>query len=244
MHRQAGREAEYQYFDITNWTEKWTMGGHTALMSIWHRPLHAMIEAFTGAGFRITVISEPEPDPAARELFPEAIAAKPRFLCFLFFVLQADWRPTGTVHRGRLPSSLQIMTVGEVLVSVRKFDGRPHRHRPMARLGEDEHGVRLGGAGAAGHALSPRCLVDRAGHHGRPGLDPLRRGPKPVVHVTTGYIDSDTAEQATRRNGDQPPLTDPPEVHRFAQRPVPVTGQPARDASLSEISNDLCGHLG
>ncbi|MER5794742.1 class I SAM-dependent methyltransferase [Streptomyces sp. NPDC001980] len=90
MHRQAGREAEYQYFDTTNWTEEWTMGGQTALISIWHRPLHAMTEAFTGAGFRITAISEPEPDPAARELFPEVIAAKPRFLCFLFFVLQAD----------------------------------------------------------------------------------------------------------------------------------------------------------
>lgn len=90
MHRQAGREAEYNYFDTTNWTEEWTMGGQTALMSLWHRPLHAMIEAFTAAGFRITDISEPEPDPAARELFPETIAAKPRFLCFLFFVLQAD----------------------------------------------------------------------------------------------------------------------------------------------------------
>lgn len=80
MHRQAGREAEYDYFDTTHWTDEWTMGGRTALMGIWHRPLHAMIEAFTGAGFRITVISEPEPDPAARELFPEAIAAKPRAL--------------------------------------------------------------------------------------------------------------------------------------------------------------------
>ena len=54
------------------------------------RPLHAMTEAFTEARFRITVISEPEPDPAARELFPEAIAAKPRLLCFLFFALQAE----------------------------------------------------------------------------------------------------------------------------------------------------------
>jgi SAM-dependent methyltransferase len=88
MHRQAGREAEN--LDTTNWTEEWTLGGQTALMSIWHRPLHAMIEAFTGAGFRISVISEPDPDPAARELFPEVIAAQPRFLCFLFFVLQAD----------------------------------------------------------------------------------------------------------------------------------------------------------
>ena len=34
------------------------------------------------------VISEPEPAPAARELFPDEIAARPRFLGFLFFVLQ------------------------------------------------------------------------------------------------------------------------------------------------------------
>jgi SAM-dependent methyltransferase len=90
IHREAGREAECNYFDTTNWTVEWTVGGHTALVSRWNRPLHAMVEAFTGAGFRITVISEPEPDPAAREMFPEAIAAEPRFLCFLFFVLQAD----------------------------------------------------------------------------------------------------------------------------------------------------------
>ncbi|MFE6065387.1 class I SAM-dependent methyltransferase [Streptomyces sp. NPDC056525] len=90
IHREAGREAEHNYFDTTKWTVEWTIGGHTALVSRWNRPLHAMIDAFIGAGFRITVISEPEPDPAAREMFPEAIAAKPRFLCFLFFVLQAD----------------------------------------------------------------------------------------------------------------------------------------------------------
>ncbi|MFJ9898440.1 class I SAM-dependent methyltransferase [Streptomyces sp. NPDC091280] len=90
IHREAGREAECNYFDTTKWTVEWTIGDHTALVSRWHRPLHEMIKAFTEAGFRITVISEPEPDPAAREMFPEAIAAEPRFLCFLFFVLQAD----------------------------------------------------------------------------------------------------------------------------------------------------------
>jgi hypothetical protein len=47
-----------------------------------------MTDAFTAAGFRIAVISEPEPVPAALELFPD-LAAKPRFLCFLFFVLEA-----------------------------------------------------------------------------------------------------------------------------------------------------------
>ncbi|KUN55611.1 RNAse [Streptomyces canus] len=36
------------------------------------------------------------------------------------------------------------MTVAEVLVSVRKFDGLLHWHHPMVRLGEDEHGVWLG----------------------------------------------------------------------------------------------------
>ncbi|MER8114281.1 class I SAM-dependent methyltransferase [Streptomyces sp. NPDC094031] len=88
MHRQAGREAEYNYFDTTNWTDEWTMSGRSALMSRWHRPLHAMTDAFGAAGFRITVISEPAPDAAARELFPEALTAAPRFLCFLFFVLE------------------------------------------------------------------------------------------------------------------------------------------------------------
>ena len=57
-------------------------------MSFWHRPLPAMTDAFTAVGFRIAVISEPGPAPAARELFPEQIAAKPRFL---FFVLHASY---------------------------------------------------------------------------------------------------------------------------------------------------------
>jgi hypothetical protein len=87
FHREAGRETDY--FATYNWTEEWTMGGQTALMSFWHRPLHAMTDAFTAAGFRIAVISEPLPAPAARELFPDDLGAKSAFLCFLFFVLQA-----------------------------------------------------------------------------------------------------------------------------------------------------------
>jgi SAM-dependent methyltransferase len=87
MHREAGRKADY--FETSNWTEDWPMGGKAVPMSFWSRPLHAMTDAFTAAGFRIAVISEPAPAPAARELFPDELAAKPRFLCFLFFVLQA-----------------------------------------------------------------------------------------------------------------------------------------------------------
>ena len=84
---QAGPGADY--FATRKWSFEWTFGGHRALMSFWHRPLHAMTDAFTAAGFRIAVISEPSPAPGARELFPAELEAKPRFLCFLFFVLEA-----------------------------------------------------------------------------------------------------------------------------------------------------------
>jgi SAM-dependent methyltransferase len=84
MQHVAGRKPNY--FATANRTEEWTMGGHTARMSFWNRPLHAMSDAFTAAGFRIAVISEPPPAPEARERFPDA---PPVFLAFLFFVLQA-----------------------------------------------------------------------------------------------------------------------------------------------------------
>ncbi|MBB4942491.1 ubiquinone/menaquinone biosynthesis C-methylase UbiE [Streptosporangium album] len=87
---QAGPGASY--FATRQSFDEWTLGGHSALMSFWSRPLHAMTGAFTAAGFRITVISEPFPAPGARELFPDVFADRPSgaFLCFLFFVLQAD----------------------------------------------------------------------------------------------------------------------------------------------------------
>jgi SAM-dependent methyltransferase len=84
---QAGPGADY--FATRKWSFEWTFGGHSAPMSFWHRPLHAMTDAFTAASFRIAVISEPSPAPGAGELFPAELEAKPRFLCFLFFVLQA-----------------------------------------------------------------------------------------------------------------------------------------------------------
>ena len=77
------------YFETRQRTEEWTMGGQTTQLTFWDRPLHAMTDAFTAAGFRISVISEPDPVPEARELFPE-LAERPRFLCFLFFILHAE----------------------------------------------------------------------------------------------------------------------------------------------------------
>jgi SAM-dependent methyltransferase len=89
IQRLDGRRTNY--FETYNWTEEWTMGGQTAVMSFWNRPLHAMTDAFTAADFRISVISEPQPVPAARELFPDELAKFPSgtFLSFLFFVLEA-----------------------------------------------------------------------------------------------------------------------------------------------------------
>jgi SAM-dependent methyltransferase len=89
MQRQDGREPNY--FATYNRAEEWTMGDHTARMSFWTRPLHAMTDAFSAAGFQIAVISEPPPAPEARELFPDVFAnlKSGSFLCFLFFVLLA-----------------------------------------------------------------------------------------------------------------------------------------------------------
>ena len=78
------------YFQTRKRTEEWTMGGQSAELTFWDRPLHAMTDAFIAAGFRINVISEPAPAPAAYERFPEEFEgrASGRFLAFLFFVLQ------------------------------------------------------------------------------------------------------------------------------------------------------------
>lgn len=50
-----------------------------------------MTDAFTAAGFRISVISEPPFVPEARKVFPEELReiTGTRFLSFLFFVLEA-----------------------------------------------------------------------------------------------------------------------------------------------------------
>jgi SAM-dependent methyltransferase len=78
------------YFATRQWSFEWALGGRNVLLSLWHRPLHAMSDAFTAAGFRITTISEPAVAPdTPRELLPDNVADKRRFLCFLFFVLRA-----------------------------------------------------------------------------------------------------------------------------------------------------------
>ncbi|SDK39836.1 Methyltransferase domain-containing protein [Lentzea albidocapillata subsp. violacea] len=83
------READY--FATTKWSDEYNFNGQKAVLTYWHRPLHAMTDAFTAAGFRTAVISEPPPAPEAHELFPDEMARFPSgaFLSFLFFVLEA-----------------------------------------------------------------------------------------------------------------------------------------------------------
>lgn len=87
IQRQAGRGTNY--FETYDWTEEWTIRGQSAQLRFWNRPLHAMTDAFTAAGFLVSVIGEPMPLPAARELFPEEFRAFTTSPNFLFFVLHA-----------------------------------------------------------------------------------------------------------------------------------------------------------
>jgi ubiquinone/menaquinone biosynthesis C-methylase UbiE len=78
------------YHATTSYSFEWTLRGQTAQMHFWRRPLHAMTGAFTAAGFHIATISEPQPDPAARELFPDDFDHLSTGMSFIFFVLDAD----------------------------------------------------------------------------------------------------------------------------------------------------------
>jgi SAM-dependent methyltransferase len=90
------QEPRPDYSATTSYTFDWTLNGQSVPMRFWRKPLHAMTDAFTTAGFRLAVISEPQPDPAARELFPDDfhdLSTKP---CFLFFVVEAPPSATGS----------------------------------------------------------------------------------------------------------------------------------------------------
>ncbi|WP_086826964.1 class I SAM-dependent methyltransferase [Allokutzneria sp. NRRL B-24872] len=77
------------YFEVEKWADDYVFAGQKAVLTYWHRPLHAMTDAITAAGFRISVISEPHPAPEAYDLFPDDFQDRKAFLCFLFFVLEA-----------------------------------------------------------------------------------------------------------------------------------------------------------
>ncbi|MFD6287611.1 class I SAM-dependent methyltransferase [Streptomyces sp. NPDC060205] len=83
------RNPRPDYFATTSYTFDWLLDGQSIPMRLWRKPLHAMIDAFTTAGFRLSVLSEPQPDPAARALFPDGFRDLSTTPCFLFFVVEA-----------------------------------------------------------------------------------------------------------------------------------------------------------
>lgn len=77
------------YFAVTRYSENYTLAGREVVLTFWHRPLHAVADAFTGAGFRVTTLSEPPPAPGTpAELLPPDLPSG-RFVGFLFLALEA-----------------------------------------------------------------------------------------------------------------------------------------------------------
>lgn len=80
---------EADYFALTKYSEDYVFGDQTVWLTFWHRPLHAMADAFAAAGFRIAMISEPPPAPnTPPELLPPDLDGR-SFIGFLFFALEA-----------------------------------------------------------------------------------------------------------------------------------------------------------
>jgi SAM-dependent methyltransferase len=115
------RNPRPDYFATTSYAFKWTFNGRSIPMRFWRKafnrtfnrqsmpmrfwrkPLHAMTDAFTTAGFRLSVISEPQPDPAARELFPDTfddLSTRPTFLFFVVEVPPSTTPSADSASRG------------------------------------------------------------------------------------------------------------------------------------------------
>lgn len=74
------------YFGTFQLDDRWEKGGEVMDMRYWRRPLHAMTDALTAAGFTIDTIAEPLPLPETRERFPadyRLLSTQPQFLFFV-----------------------------------------------------------------------------------------------------------------------------------------------------------------
>lgn len=78
------------YLATTSYCFDWELAGQRVPMRFWRRPLHAMFDAFSAAGFRVQQVSEPAPLPEAAALFPEQFQHVVTSPCFLFFSLVAE----------------------------------------------------------------------------------------------------------------------------------------------------------
>lgn len=81
---------EADYFAVNRYSEDYTFQGQVTWLTFWHRPLHAMTDAFAAAGFRLVGVSEPPPaQDTPPEVLPPGLAEGQSFMCFLFFALEA-----------------------------------------------------------------------------------------------------------------------------------------------------------
>lgn len=79
------------YFKPTKYSDELVFNGEPAVLTYWHRPLHAMTDAFTSAGFHIEAISEPPYSAdTPPELIPSPLKERESFLSFIFFVLRKN----------------------------------------------------------------------------------------------------------------------------------------------------------
>jgi SAM-dependent methyltransferase len=82
------------YFAVRPYAEQYDFAGEETILTHWHRPLHAMTDAFTAAGFEITRLDEPAPAPnTPAELLTPRIrnGETTSFLAFIFFVLRSSF---------------------------------------------------------------------------------------------------------------------------------------------------------
>lgn len=81
---------DVSYFATAPNDEEYDFDGVSATLTIWYRPLSAMSDSFTAAGFRISAVAEPAvaPDTPA-ELLPPSRKDPTRFIGFIFFALEA-----------------------------------------------------------------------------------------------------------------------------------------------------------
>lgn len=88
VYKVVHRDADY--FAVSEWSEEYTFTGQSAVLTYWHRPLHDMTDAFTTAGFRVAIVSEPPMSPdTPKDLLPAELGNRTSFLSFIFFVLDA-----------------------------------------------------------------------------------------------------------------------------------------------------------
>jgi SAM-dependent methyltransferase len=59
------------YFATYSFTEDWERDGRTMHMKFWHRPLRAMLSAFSASGFAVDDITEPDPRPEMASNAPD-----------------------------------------------------------------------------------------------------------------------------------------------------------------------------